>query len=227
MNDRATLLARLKREPAMRPVLTVLRPLKRTLRRVIPIAARRVKWVWWRQLRGLKPIPMSGDEKVETILGYARSHGIRMLVETGTYRGQTVDGCLGYFDRIWTIELDHALHHAARRRFLPWPHVTVVHGDSVACLPAILAEIEGPTLFWLDAHYSGGITAQGEIDTPIWTEITTILERVGSTDVILIDDARDFGKGAYPKISELAEFIHARRPSWQFEVRDDIIRAHA
>lgn len=227
MDDRATLLGRLKREPAMRPVVTVLRPLKRALLREIPSAIRRIKWVWWRRLRGLNPIPMSGDAKVETILAYARSHGTKMLVETGTYRGQTVDGCLGHFDRIWTIELDDALHDAARRRFLPWPHVTVVHGDSAACLPAVLAEIDGPALFWLDAHYSGGITAQGEIDSPIWTEITTILERTGSTDVILIDDARDFGKGGYPKVSEVEALIGARRPTWRFEVRDDIVRAHA
>lgn len=227
MDDRVTLFARLKREPAMRPVVTVLRPLKRVLLRLIPIVTRRAKWVWWRRLRGLKPIPMSSEEKVETILGYARSHGTTLLVETGTYRGQTVDGCLGHFDRIWTIELDDALHEAARRRFRPWPHVTVVHGDSATSLPAVLAEAEGPTLFWLDAHCSGGITARGEIDTPIWTELTAILERRAPTDVILIDDARDFGKGGYPRVAELEEMIHARRPSWRFEVRDDIIRIHA
>ena len=45
---------------------------------------------------------------------------------------------------------------------------------------------------------------------------------------ILIDDARLFlGKSDYPKIEEVEAMVRRKYPHWVFEVKDDIIRAHA
>jgi len=91
----------------------------------------------------------------------------------------------------------------------------------------VIAAIDEPTTFWLDAHYSGGITAKGEKDTPVMEELYAILNQFKHRCVILIDDARCFnGKDDYPTIEEVRGFIFGKQHDWVFEVRNDIIRIH-
>ncbi|MCG2740183.1 MAG: hypothetical protein L6300_08080, partial [Syntrophaceae bacterium] len=79
----------------------------------------------------------------------------------------------------------------------------------------------------LDSHYSGGETAKGKQETPIRRELLHIFSHPIAGHVILIDDAHCFdGTRDYPSLGELKNIILAARPSWVFEVRDDIIRSH-
>lgn len=185
----------------------------------------RARFTLWRRW-ALAPIPPPHAYKVSVVQGYARQFGLLALVETGTYLGEMVEASRKNFQRIWSVELDDALYEAASERFRSYPHITIAHGDSSQILPDIVRNEAGPILFWLDGHWSGGITARGSRDTPIVAELATILDRPGESDVILIDDAREFGQGDYPTIETLAKMITAKRTSWHFEVRDDIIRAH-
>jgi hypothetical protein len=86
--------------------------------------------------------------------------------------------------------------------------------------------VSGPCLFWLDGHFSAGVTARGDVDTPIVAELDSVLGRSGWNDVVLIDDARLFGQGDYPSLSWIQQRVADARPGWRFQVRDDIIRAH-
>ena len=80
-------------------------------------------------------------------------------------------------------------------------------------------------MFWLDAHYSSGVTARGVVDSPIAQELETIFSHPAKGHVILIDDAREFtGHGGYPTIEELYEFVLARKPGWRMLVYNDMIR---
>ena len=82
-----------------------------------------------------------------------------------------------------------------------------------------------PCLFWLDAHYSAGPTAKGEIETPISVELDAALKHSVKEHVVLIDDARCFdGSHDYPAMFEIESAIFKFRPDLQFECRDDIIR---
>jgi hypothetical protein len=82
-------------------------------------------------------------------------------------------------------------------------------------------------LFWLDGHYSGGITAKGRTDTPVAEELEHILTHPVMGHVVLIDDARCFvGQDHYPTLDELKEMILNKRPDWVFDVENDIIRVH-
>jgi len=156
------------------------------------------------------------------LIRYGRRHGTSTLVETGTYQGETVAACLQHFKRIYTVELDQALHGAARDRFADEPTVTVIHGDSYTALTRLASEVAEPALFWLDAHYSFGETAKGPHDPPLPWELRAILER-GKPDVILIDDARHMGVlPDYPSIEEIRQLVGERASS--FEVKRDIIR---
>ncbi len=217
---------RLTRSRPLRPLRTLLRPVKRWVLMTVPRVQREATNVWLRRLRGQHAIPRSQEFKAGTILEYASRFGTKTLIETGTYLGETIDRSIGHFEHIWSVELDNRLYEAAVRRFRPWPHITIVHGDSAQVLPSILNEVPGLILFWLDGHFSGGLTARGDLDTAVSGELSAILGRAGPGDVILIDDARDFGKGDYPSIRVVRDAILAKRPDWHFEVRDDIMRAH-
>jgi hypothetical protein len=156
---------------------------------------------------------------------YARRFGLRTLVETGTYFGQMVDAVRPEFDRVHTVEVDEALFAAAQRRFARVPSVTLHRGDSAEVLPRVLEELTGPALFWLDGHFSGGVTSKGAKDTPIVEEVTAILKHAERRHVILVDDARCFGADRdYPSLEDFRALVHGLRPELHVEVEHDIIR---
>ena len=92
-------------------------------------------------------------------------------------------------------------------------------------LPKILSNLRDRCIFWLDAHYSGGVTAKGDLDTPIIKEIEIILEHPIRDHIILIDDAQYFvGRNDYPKLEELEKYVLGKRPDLAFNVDGGIIR---
>jgi hypothetical protein len=163
--------------------------------------------------------------KQRIVANCARENGIKVLVETGTYLGEMIKANLKNFSSIHSVELGDLLFGAARSKFAKYSHVSLYHGDSAEVMPFILRPLSQPALFWLDAHYSGGITAKGKIDTPILEELRVILSHNIKGHVILIDDARCFdGKNGYPSLEELSGLLRAFPPSRQLSVKHDIIR---
>lgn len=135
----------------------------------------------------------------------AREHGLRVFVETGTYQGGTIASLQSHFDKIHSIELNNEFYQLAKQKFAQNEKVRIYSGDSGRILSEILAGLHEPALFWLDAHYSGGLTARGEQDTPIREELRAILSHPVAGHVIAIDDASDFGTGDYPTIKEITD----------------------
>jgi hypothetical protein len=160
-----------------------------------------------------------------------RQHGKRWklgrFVETGTYRGDMVAEVCDGFESVVSIELSEDLHRQAVARHSETTNVTLLQGDSAALLPTVIAELQEPALFWLDAHFSAGITARGVVDTPVKQELQMILSPDQPPHVVLIDDARLFdGTNDYPTLAELRQTMISLRPGWVCEVADDIIRIH-
>jgi hypothetical protein len=163
--------------------------------------------------------------KEETIRQYAKDRHARILVETGTYRGDTLAAVKGAFDELYSIELSQDLYRRALRRFRKEPKIHLLYGDSASVLPELLRSLTSPAVFWLDAHFSSGVTARGLLDTPIWSELSAILSHDVMGHTVLIDDARHFSPAyGYPSIEELEEHVHRLAPSRDIQVRDDIIR---
>lgn len=130
--------------------------------------------------------------------------GARVLVETGTYMGDTPWQLRHLFERIWTVEVHPPLAALARDRFKKVAKVTVVEADSRHALREIVPQIDQPTLYWLDGHYSSGITGMGEEVCPIFAELDTVFSQARAPFVALIDDARLFGQEeGYPTLTEL------------------------
>ena len=87
--------------------------------------------------------------------------GIRILIETGTFFGDMLAALRENFDSLMSIELDDALVKKAKQRFSDEPKIAILHGDSAHVISEVLASLHEPALFWLDGHFSGGVTAKG------------------------------------------------------------------
>jgi hypothetical protein len=174
-----------------------------------------------------KPDPPPNIVKQMTIKEYANKYRLKVFIESGTYLGDMVYAVRGVFEKIYSIELDDNLYESAKAKFLKYSHMSILHGDSAKVMPKILEHIQDPCLFWLDGHYSAGITSKGEIATPILQELRHIFSHTVKDHVILIDDARLFiGKNDYPNIQELRSFVLGQKHDREIEIKDDIIRIH-
>jgi hypothetical protein len=169
------------------------------------------------------PVPAPEVVKRKIISDYKSDYSI--LIETGTYLGDMVYAQKDKFRRIVSIELSEAYYKKAKKRFRNDNNVTIIYGDSGKMLPEIVKQLDGPTVFWLDGHYSGGKTAKGEKECPIFEELDAILKNMKYKHIILIDDARSFvGAGDYPTIDYLFEYLKSKSGKYRTEIVHDIIR---
>lgn len=163
-----------------------------------------------------RPVPPPDKVKQNVVQQYGQRYGTSRLVETGTYLGDMIEAMNGNFAHIYSIELDKGLHDRARERFAGQDHIELIEGDSAAHIGRILGELDGTALFWLDAHSD---------QTPIYEELTQILDAPDQGHIILIDDARFFGKfPAYRTMDDLKELVLSKRPNFDIAVEYDIIR---
>jgi hypothetical protein len=139
--------------------------------------------------------------------------------------GDMVDAQKTRFKNIISIELGVDLFKNASKRFRNDKNVLIVQGDSGKVLSKILLDINEPAIFWLDGHYSAGVTAKGDKECPIFEELSSIFSSKKFNHILLIDDARCFiGKGDYPTIEKLTEYIRSKNEKYQVEIKHDIIR---
>jgi hypothetical protein len=172
-----------------------------------------------------KPAPPPHLIKQQVLRRYAKKHGLRVLVETGTYLGDMIEAMRPHFELIYSIELSEELFKKALQRFATAKNVELVHGDSGVQLPDLVKKLKQPALFWLDGHYSSGFTAKAEKETPIYEELNCIFSTPERRHVIIIDDARCFGVTAdYPTLAELKRFVETKCPEANVVVEYDSIR---
>ena len=160
------------------------------------------------------PIPPPYTVKREKIIKIAKEYNCKIFIETGTYLGATTYEMMQYFKKLYSIELSTQLYEMAVSKFRKYSKVNILKGDSSYLMNDLVKNIDDTTLFWLDGHYSGGITARGESDCPIFKELEAIFT-TKEKYVIMIDDARCFGnlhEPDYPTISELNEFVQKNSP---------------
>lgn len=185
----------------------------------VPFAREVADWVNG-GCRGVAPHSV----KMQVVRAHLMEHGLTRFVETGTYLGETLANVASTGVECYSIELSDDLHARALERFRDHANVRLIHGDSGVEIVHLLSQIATPTLFWLDGHYSAGITARGIVDTPISAELDAILRHPVKQHVILIDDARLFdGTNAYPRMEDLLDLIRTGG-TYVTEISTDIIR---
>ena len=159
--------------------------------------------------------------------------GIDTFVETGTFEGRTAQWAAGVFRNVKTVELSERMFASTALRLSRFDNVEAAQGHSADFLREIVAELERPAIFWLDAHWcGGGAPTSGAPDSvcPVLAEVAEI-NRSPLDHVILVDDARYFleppeppyDPAAWPGIADVLAALHAPGKQRYSVVKDDVI----
>jgi hypothetical protein len=150
------------------------------------------------------------------------------FVETGTFVGNSLDWASQTFENVWTIEINPHFFAEAKARFHKLKNVNFLLGDSSINLESIVGQLEGPALFWLDAHAGAGFFADHDI-CPLIQEMETIL-RSPHEHLMIIDDARaflappppPFDYSKWPSLDQIFR-VFADRPNYNIVAIADAI----
>ena len=145
-------------------------------------------------------------------------------VETGTYMGQTTKFLSGRAKKVYSIEPEPTLCSNAKNYFSGFKNVEIINGTSEKIFPDLLPTIRGDVNFWLDGHYSAGLTFKGTQDTPIVDELREISNNLSNFDrvCILVDDVRCFDPSVseyttYPSLDMLVDWARSQNLRWHIE----------
>lgn len=156
---------------------------------------------------------------------------VDILVETGTWGGDTANTAAHFFKEVYTVELHHELFLKCINRLNGISNVHCYEGHSPVFLKQVVPDIKGRILFWLDAHWCGDDTALWEdTKTPICDELLAIKESGLQNGIILIDDIRCFQNlpndypefGGYPLVSTIKSLILDINENYAFYVLGDV-----
>ncbi len=144
---------------------------------------------------------------------YMNCRDYQTVVETGTLFGDSALKLSRHFPEVYTIEINRELFEKAVVRLKNHPEIKVLFGDSRTVLKDLVQKIQGPCLFYLDAHFSGNHTTDwknsrwkgykadtghaGDLPTaenqvPLFEEIRLIHDFIKSECIIYIDDMDKF-----------------------------------
>jgi hypothetical protein len=118
-------------------------------------------------------------------------YGLMTFVEGGTFLGGTAKQMSTLFDSVITIEMTPEIHQKAKASLEPFANVNAILGDTRSVLHSIISSNDN-ILFWLDSHWSGGITYGSDDECPLMDELRIIFSSSLRNYVIMIDDARLF-----------------------------------
>lgn len=132
---------------------------------------------------------------VEFIASFRTTFDLSVFIETGCYEGAGIHAAHGAgFNDVRSCDLDANRVTQCQERF--GSSVRCLQGRSIDALSLLVDRSDGPTFFWLDAHYPAffGMEHLEDEQTrfPVLEELALIRQiRDGALkDVIVIDDLR-------------------------------------
>lgn len=118
------------------------------------------------------------------------------FVETGTGLGQTILPLSAHFRELHTVEIKEEFFEASRlMASAAKAPICFYHGPSEEVLPEIIGRLRGPTVFFLDAHWSGEDTGRGSVDVPLLEELRALDAQLPHKALLILDDLRLFAEG--------------------------------
>lgn len=168
----------------------------------------------------------------EIILKLKDAYNISRFVETGTYYGNTAFWASRFFKQVLTIEYSEIIYSQVTKKFNHVKNIEFSYGDTRDRLKDIVAKLGAPCIFWLDAHWSGGLTYGNNDDCPIIEEIE-IINNSKYDNFIFIDDARFFMSPPprphavenWPDIAMVLNALHSANGKKYIVIIEDVIIA--
>jgi len=175
-----------------------------------------------RHILGLRQKSVKATDKQKVLLGNGLLDAT--WVESGTFMGDTTSVLSKVAKMVYSIEPEPTLFSRAQEKFRNAGNVKIIKGLSEDVFPKLLPTISGNICFWLDGHYSAGITFKGPRETPIVDELAAIGENIGqmSKIVVMVDDVRCFDPtnpefSAYPSVDFLVDWAGKHGLTWHIE----------
>jgi len=105
----------------------------------------------------------------------------RTFIETGTFRGDSLRWVAEWFPSVecHSVDLNPAYAWLTALRLVRLGNVHCHQGDSEKFLRSVLPKVQGPIVFWLDAHWTHGF--------PLNREVAAITE-LCRDPIIFVDD---------------------------------------
>jgi hypothetical protein len=149
--------------------------------------------------------------------------GALTAVEIGSYKGVTTKRLSHLFEKVISVEIDEALYRQASKRCAGRKNVELLLGDGAKLLPEIAGRVDKALIF-LDGHFSGGETGQGDEPEPVLKELDLISPFISNFVAVVVDDFRLFGvEPGWPRKSEVIQKLETLLPEtqWKLSVLND------
>lgn len=162
----------------------------------------------------------------------ATEFAIENFVETGTAYGGTALWASEHFKKVFTIEYCQEIYEQTVGKFGHITNIKFLQGDSRTEVTKIVQQLDGASFFWLDAHWSGGITYGENDECPLLEELS-IINKSSFENFILIDDARLFTSPPmpphrieqWPDITTVLNALHSGEKERYIVIIEDVIIA--
>lgn len=147
----------------------------------------------------------SGDFYLaEEFLRLRDKYGIKTVIETGTYKGDTALWLSENFEKVVTIEINGIYFDEAQKKLHGRQNISMVYGNSSSVLPHVLKEKN--TICWLDAHWQNY--------NPLLDELV-VIQKSGLNPIIVIHDFKvpdhpEFGYDTYPEQNIIYEWDYIK-----------------
>jgi len=162
------------------------------------------------EFQSIKENVWCGPLKSSFLKKMAELFEVDIFIETGTWRGDTLNNAKNYFKQLYSVEKRKTTYLETVKRFRNKNSIYLFCDDSPNFLSKILPTIDERIIFWLDAHDSIDSTA-------ILQEIEEIKKHCTKLPIILVDDIVDFARSnSYPSVQKLKNAILSIDKDYQF-----------
>jgi len=90
-------------------------------------------------------------KSTENILKLRDLFNVRIFVETGTFRGCNAKLYSGFFDKVFTCEVDKENYEYSAKKLSKYENIEVINEDSAKFLRRLISDMT--IIFYLDAHF--------------------------------------------------------------------------
>lgn len=155
-----------------------------------------------------------------------RRFRLNFFVETGAAGGDTTELAAGYFDHVFSCEIDGQLFRAAKRRLAGYGNVDLYRMLSPEFIRKVKPQVCQPAMWWLDAHWCGG-PVKPEKECPLLEELAEVKGTHGHS-VVLIDDVQlmihppppPHDPNQWPTLDEVKNAV----ASWGESIQTEVVR---